>query len=40
VRAALAAAGVDYGQGYGIAMPAPFAQSPPPVAALPRRAMG
>jgi diguanylate cyclase (GGDEF)-like protein/PAS domain S-box-containing protein len=42
IRAALAAVGVDYAQGYGIAMPAPFAQShaPAPAATLPRRAIG
>ena len=45
VRAALAAAGVDYAQGYGIAMPAPFAaaleEAPRGAeAAAPRRATG
>jgi len=44
IRDALAAVGVDYAQGYGIAMPAPFllARDEPgePAASMPRRATG
>jgi EAL domain-containing protein (putative c-di-GMP-specific phosphodiesterase class I) len=40
LRDALAAVGVDYAQGYGIAMPAPFAPQLQQVAVAPQRAAG